>query len=379
MGVIVKEKVKDSGVWWIYVHHNGRKKTKCIGTDQALAETVAEKIRAKLALAEFGFIEKKTAGPTFKEVAKLWLAEPKQWRESTRANYVFSLEKHVYPKIGQRPIGTITRKKLKTFFHQLINNDMAANTVALIRAPISGVFTFALDEEMIESNPLHRLAIKNRKSDLTIRPLNERDVDLLLDQARRFMDGYYYPALLCSVRTGCRVGELQALRWTDIDLDDRILDVVASFRRGRTTRPKNDKGRRVDMTPHLVDTLRTHKREQKKAALRGGYKLSEYVFANRKGNIIDRETYKNALNRCLDGAGLQRIRIHDLRHTYATIRLLRGHNVGDVSYQLGHSSIRITYDTYGHWMPSRFKNEVDDLDNSTAPNCPQTAPKKEHI
>lgn len=61
-------------------------------------------------------------------------------------------------------------------------------------------------------------------------------------------------------------------------------------------------------------------------------------------------------------AGLRRIRVHDLRHTYATIRLISGHNIGDVSYQLGHSSIKITYDTYGHWLPGEFKSEADELD-----------------
>ncbi len=74
-------------------------------------------------------------------------------------------------------------------------------------------------------------------------------------------------------------------------------------------------------------------------------------------------SFENALNRCLAAAKLRRMSIHDLRHTYATIRLLRGHNVGDVSYQLGHASIKMTYDVYTHWMPGKFKKEVDDLDN----------------
>ena len=66
------------------------------------------------------------------------------------------------------------------------------------------------------------------------------------------------------------------------------------------------------------------------------------------------------------------MRIHDLGHTYATIRLARGHNIGDVSYQMGHSSIKITFDTYTHWIPGRFTNEVDDLD--LQPDATQTQP-----
>jgi integrase len=87
---------------------------------------------------------------------------------------------------------------------------------------------------------------------------------------------------------------------------------------------------------------------------------------------------ENALTRCLSAAKLRHIRIHDLRHSYATIRLLKGHNIGDVSYQLGHSGISITYDVYGHWIPGHFKSEVDELD-LTHPNAPQAHPEKQAV
>ena len=100
------------------------------------------------------------------------------------------------------------------------------------------------------------------------------------------------------------------------------------------TDTKSHKRRRVDMTMHLTETLRAHRTAQK----------------------------RDALNRSTEKAGLRRVRTHSLRHSYATIRLMKGHNVGDVNYQLGHSSIKITYDVYAHWMPGQFKSEVDELD-----------------
>jgi integrase len=86
--------------------------------------------------------------------------------------------------------------------------------------------------------------------------------------------------------------------------------------------------------------------------------------------MLIRVAFHNALKKCLKGAGLRKI----LRHTYATIRLLRGQNVGDICNQLGHSSIKMTYDVYGHWIPGKFKSEVDELDN-TQPNATYTHPK----
>jgi integrase len=187
------------------------------------------------------------------------------------------------------------------------------------------------------------------------------------------MDGYYYPHILCAFRTGMRIGEIKALKWKDIDFEKRQIEVRRSCRRGRVTGTKTDKRRRVDMTPHLTETLKELRSSQKRFSLKKGRPVPEWVFANKKGKIFIRVAFENALNRCLEKAKLRRIRIHDLRHTYATIRLIRGHNVGDVSYQMGHSSIKMTYDVYAHWIPGQFKSEVDELDQ-VHPNAPQAHP-----
>ncbi len=71
--------------------------------------------------------------------------------------------------------------------------------------------------------------------------------------------------------------------------------------------------------------------------------------------------------KCLEKAGLRRIRTHDLRHTYATLRIAKGDNIADVSKQLGHHSIKITVDLYYHHLPGGSKDEVDGLDADTAP------------
>ena len=80
----------------------------------------------------------------------------------------------------------------------------------------------------------------------------------------------------------------------------------------------------------------------------------------------------------LEKEGLRRIRLHDHRHAYATLRIAAGHNIADVSKQLGHHSIKITVDTYYHYMPGSNKSEVDQLDSETAPNCTPPAPCSEN-
>jgi integrase len=78
---------------------------------------------------------------------------------------------------------------------------------------------------------------------------------------------------------------------------------------------------------------------------------------------------KRVFYKCLEKAGLRRIRIHDLRHTYATLRISKGDNILDVSKQLGHHSVKITLDIYAHWMPGGKKSEVDELDGQQAPGA----------
>jgi len=379
MAVRVREKPKGSGEWWIFINHQGKRKSKKIGRDKKLARDVAEKIKAKLVLNEYSIEKINEKCPTFKEVTELWIKQPHDWKESTRDNYEGNLRIHALPYFGSTPVNEIKRKDLKAFFDKKYSEGLTFSTIKLIRAPINGILSYAVELELIETNPLRDLVLKYKKKKFEIDPLTEPESNLLLEQAKTFGDGSYYPVILCALRTGMRIGEIQALQWRDIDFDNRQMEVKRSFRMGRVTDTKNHKQRRVDMTLHLTETLKEHRTAQKRDALKNGKSVSEFVFAGTRDELLNRITFKNALDRCLERAKLRYARIHSLRHSYATIRLMRGHNVGDVSYQLGHSSIKITYDVYAHWIPGQFKSEVDELDNlhSNAPHThPQTTPNQ---
>jgi integrase len=116
------------------------------------------------------------------------------------------------------------------------------------------------------------------------------------------------------------------------------------------------------------------KTESKKKGLRLGMGELELVFTNEGGNVIDVNNWRNRVfNKALKKAGMRKIRIHDIRHSYATIRIQAGHNIADVSNQLGHHSIKFTMDVYYHWIPGKQKSEVDSLDSLHLPE-PYTNP-----
>jgi integrase len=104
----------------------------------------------------------------------------------------------------------------------------------------------------------------------------------------------------------------------------------------------------------------------------------QFVFINNNKQIIDKDNWRRRVfYKAIEKAEVRRIRIHDLRHTYATLRISKGDNVADVSNQLGHHSVKFTMDVYYHWFPGKKKSEVDGLDDPyyTHPNAPHMHPQ----
>jgi integrase len=186
-----------------------------------------------------------------------------------------------------------------------------------------------------------------------------------------------YPFVLLLFRTGLRIGEAFALELGDVDFNDRFIYVQRGLSWGKIQTTKSGKGRRVDMNPHLVEALTAHRLECKKKGLALGLgEEPEYVFTNENGNFLNLGNWRRRVfNRILEKAKLRRIRIHDTRHTLATLRISKRDNIADVSKQLGHSSVRLTLDVYYNWMPGNKKSEVDGLGGVIgAPICTPGAP-----
>ena len=371
MGVKIREKPKGSGVYWVFISHNGIRKSKKIGNDADIAHEVAEKIKARLLLGELKVEKINQKCPTFKEYAEMWLSLPNERKRSTQENYKRFLKNHVYSDIGKMTLDQLGRKDFKLLFDKIMSKGVKSSSCKTIKISINGVLDHAVDSELIEVNHLKNIKSGNIKLKHKVDPLTEEEGAILLEKMQGYNDGVYYPALLCLLRTGVRIGELQALTWADIDFENRLIEIKKTWWRGMTTTTKNSKNRHVDMSNQLAEVLRELKRNQWK---KHAGNVPQWVFAGKYGNVLCLHTFRNALNECLEAAKLRHIRIHDLRHSYATIRLLKGHNIGDVSYQLGHADISTTYNIYTHWIPGKFKSEVDELDMH--PNAPQAHPER---
>ena len=169
--------------------------------------------------------------------------------------------------------------------------------------------------------------------------------------------------------TGLRQAELLGLRWRDVDLDFLSISVsqVLCKRRGicQFKEPKTSHSqRRVAMTPKLALFLREYCAEQERLYRELGRELTldDLVFASVEGKPIDPGVLSHAFGRIARQAGLGGMRFHDLRHTFASLMLLRGAKPKVISEALGHSSVAFTMDTYSHIIEGMQEDAMALLD-----------------
>jgi integrase len=203
----------------------------------------------------------------------------------------------------------------------------------------------------------------SRRRRLDIRPLSP-------EQARAFLkaaEGDRYEAFfVLALTAGLRLGELRGLCWDAVDLEGGRLQVKRTLVRAGNSlvfgEPESAKGRVVALTPRAVESLKAHRSRQQGAGL---YEADGIVFRSpRTGKPVDHRhlTYRYFCP-ILERAGLPRIRLHDLRHSCATLLLSRNVNPKIVQELLGHANIGMTLDTYNHILPGMMAPAVDAMED----------------
>jgi integrase len=186
-----------------------------------------------------------------------------------------------------------------------------------------------------------------------MRTLTPKELEILLDNA---IGNRFYPVIYTAVSSGLRQAELLGLRWRDVDPEIMLSIYVNRAlykRRGicQFNEPKTSHSRRqVSMTPKLALYLREYKQERKELCQKLGMELAldSLVFCNIGGEPIDPGVLSHNFARIVKKTGLDNVRFHDLRHTFASLVLLKGANPKVVSEVLGHSSVAFTMDVYSH-------------------------------
>ncbi len=374
MGVKVR---KRRGTWWVFVSHQSRRKARKVGSREA-AERVRREIEARLALGDFNlFSEDKVL--TFAEYSDRWLRQHAevQCKDSTVYSYRQLLRLYLLPRFGQARLIQITREQIKDFLAGLSHTGrFSRNTLRLMLCTIRVIFNHAIDDGIVNQNPASRLGrfTKSEKPKRQAAALTGEEVNRLLTAAREICPEYY-PLLLMAVRTGLRRGELVALRWGDIQFGEseedsnRYITVQNNYVHGKWTTTKSKRPRRVDLSRELRSVLLKMRDQRLLEAFTQGCSniADDLVFPSQAGTVMDPDNMaKYFFLPCVEHAGLRRIRFHDLRHSFGSLLIQTGASLAYVKEQMGHSSIQVTVDTYGHLIPGGNIEWMDELDSNNA-------------
>jgi len=313
-------------------------------------------------------------GRTLGGYAHQWLGELILKPRSIK-RYESIVRTHILPELGAVEIGSVSRSTVKSFLARKLKANLSVSTVRYIATILRQILNAAVDENLIEYNPVERV-IRNMR--LTRRARAEalcRMRALTLEQLQSFIgqaktkERYYYPFATLAW-TGMRLGELRALKPSDVDFPNLRIHITKSVSsRSQLGTTKAGNPRAVDIPNVLADELRAYLGSVRpELARRWGVGSPPWLFFSKQGNPLNERQFEIVFKRIAEAAGLsQEHTPHDLRHTYASILLQRGEPIQYVSMQLGHSSIALTNDVYGRWLRPHRSKGIEALAEQSSP------------
>ena len=346
---------------YVRVNYRGHRKTRVFNSTKA-AENYAATVEALLKLGKVVDVFTAPAPPpeptpavTFTEAGERWKAvDGAAFKANSMDSYENILRKHILPAFGARAVDSITVADVEGWWGALRARGFSHKHLGNIRAVLAGIFRRAVVSGLLSRNPVDAIKGRLGREDREVRQaeyLTEPELHRVLAVAEA-REPRSYPLLLTLASTGLRVGEALGLQVGDVDVERGKIYVRRSVRKYRVGSPKSGKARTVDVPASTVAVLCDWVGlVRAEAAVRG--KEAGWLFPSATGGLPQEDRIpREALRHALLAAGIRRrVRLHDLRHTYASLALQRGVPLLTVSRQLGHASIAVTADVYGHLAP----------------------------
>lgn len=271
-------------------------------------------------------------------------------RRSQLDLYVFN--KHIRPTLGDRKLSEITSEDIDHWKLAQINNGYMPATVNKHSSMLNRMLNVAVHWNYIDRNPFHGIAIKKLPvGDHVQRFLTQSEISRLLGECKRSSHPYLYPFAVILLLTGARKSEWRLAKWRDVDLKNRELFVAVS---------KSGRSRKVMLSESSLLVLD----QVKQITSEAGQSISRdsWIFPNpRTGKPYT--SFHIAFDRARIAAALPQVRMHDLRHTYASLLINNGASIYEVQQLLGHHHISMT-ERYAHLFPNTLKERVDIVANA---------------
>jgi integrase len=340
------------------------------------AERFATDVEARKATGEY--VDPRAGRIRFDEVATRWLATVSHLKPNTVAGYESILTAHLLPAFASAPVASIDTTTVKSFTSKMFADGKSYQTVRNALNVLRAVLATAVESRLLATNPAAGLRLDRARAKRARQARREERVFLSAAQVDELAEAMPEPfgiVVTFAAYTGVRAGELAALRVADVDLERARLHVRRSVAEvhGQLVEgdPKSGEARTLSLPRFLVSELRGH-------FVATGYRDHEFLFpAERGGQLRQSNFYRRMFKPAVEATSHvpDALRFHDLRHTCAAMLIAEGAHPKAIQQRLGHSSIEVTMDTYGHLYESAEDALADALDAVHAASTAVKAPR----
>lgn len=289
------------------------------------AEVIEFELKRELAI-----LKESKVDPIWEEWAEECLNIMKvTYRPSTLYSYQKTLDKWVNKHFKGKELKDITRLEIHNLVYELIPKETSMHTRKYVLKIVKRVFQMAVDHDKLDRNPCNGMMVKVPETEKKV--LTNKEVEIFLNEAK-VTNHRFYPIWVMALFTGMRSGELYALRWTDIDLDNRTISVSKAWNsKNGFTSTKNQKARIVPISAELLSFLKELKLKRSR---------EEHVLPHPKE--WTRGEAAKVLKQFCKAIQITEIRFHDLRATFITNLLARGESLARVMAIVGHADMETT-------------------------------------
>lgn len=300
---------------------------------------------------------------TLGEFISNWI-ETANLKPTTRAGYEAHIRNYIIPALGDYRLRDLDKQTIKRFYLSLAEPGtsrttgarLADRTIHRVHNTLHSALESAVEDNLLPKNPANRAHSEPPPNDVS----GVWTADELAKFLRSVEDDRWYPMWRLFAMTGMRRAEVAGLKWSEVDLAAKTLTVKLTRTRvkGRIVedRPKTKRSRRtIDLDDVTIDALLSWQASQiaERVELGEAYQDDGWVFCWEDGTPLEPTGISTRFSRRIANTGVPRIRLHDLRHTHATLLLRAGVAPHVVSQRLGHEKVSFTLEVYGHVMPGQ--------------------------
>jgi integrase len=288
--------------------------------------------------------------------ADQYLERSDRLRPATKAAYAGALRRQILPTLGHRPLASMRPLDVQEWADRLRADGYSSGTIHLAYRVLRVVLEAARTDGRIASNPAQNLRLKTTDRDSQeMRILEPPEIQTLAETVES-IEPRFRALIPFLAYTGLRIGEASALRTTNLNLAKREVVVTEGLSEGQVGPTKTGRRRVVSLPKLVVAELERHLERFLPTE-------TGIVFASPQGGYLNRHNFYNRVwYPALKRAGLEGVRVHDLRHTAVSLAIRAGASPREAMDFAGHSSIAVTMNVYGHLFPGQGLSLADRLD-----------------